>query len=327
MKGMGEEIKRILPDRFLERKAALIDRIARHPEVLRLKAEYPELVDVKRDLSNLGNHISCFDHCQSCPGLNSCLNEFPGHSSHEEVSEKQQMLIFRLRKCPKLLASEKRLSNQKRIKSHYIPDHIVNATFEDLEIDQHRRLAIAECINFCSGYEKGITYKGLYLHGALGVGKSRVAGAIANELAGMGVDVIMVYVPDYLGEVKDSIATNDVQAKVDALKTVDVLILDDIGAETLSSWTRDDVMGPILQSRMETKTTIYTSNLSMKELFNHIVNVKDSKGAIDLKQREMKATRIMDRIEPFVKVLHVGGRNRRRDNSHNNGGSYENINR
>ncbi|MOA29835.1 primosomal protein DnaI [compost metagenome] len=79
-------------------------------------------------------------------------------------------------------------------------------------------------------------------------------------------------------------------------------------------------MSPILQSRMETKTTIYTSNLNMKELFNHFVNVKDSKGPIDLKQGELKATRIMDRIEPFVKVLYVGGRNRRRDTSHNTGG-------
>jgi primosomal protein DnaI len=317
---MGEEIKRILPDRFLERKETLIDQISNHPEVLRLRDEYPELVDVERDLSNLGNHISCFDHCQSCPGLNGCQNEFPGHSSHEEVSEKQQMLIFRLRKCSKLISFEKRELNQKRIKSHNIPAHIVNATFEDLEIDQHRRLAIAECINFCSGYKKGITYKGLYLHGSLGVGKSRVAGAIANELAGTGVDVLMVYVPDYLGEVKDSISTNDVQAKVDALKSVDVLILDDIGAETLSTWTRDEIMGPILQSRMETKSTIYTSNLSMKELYNHFVNVRDSKGVNDLKQRELKATRIMDRIEPFVKVLHVGGRNRRRDTSYNTGG-------
>lgn len=313
MKGMGEEIKRLLPDRFLERKAALVDHLGKHPEFLRLQNQYPEFVDLNRDISSLGNHISCFDHCQSCPGLNGCLNEFPGHSSHEEASEKQKSLVFRLRKCSKLLANEKRIANQSRIKSHNIPAHIVESTFEDLERDQSRRVAIAECINFCLGFEKGITYKGLYLHGSLGVGKSRVAGAIANELAGMGVDVLMVYVPDYLGEVKDSIATNDVQAKVDALKSVDVLILDDIGAETLSSWTRDEIMGPILQSRMETKSTIYTSNLSMKELFNHFVNVRDSKGVNDLKQRVDKAMRIMDRIEPFVKVLHVGGRNRRRE--------------
>ena len=327
MKGMGEEIKRILPDRFLERKAALIDRIASHPEVLRLKAQYPELVDVNRDLSNLGNHISCFDHCQSCPGLNSCLNEFPGHSSHEEVSDKQHMLIFRLRKCPKLIASEKRKSNQNRIKSHHIPAHIAAATFEDLEIDPQRRLAIAECINFCTGYQKGVTYKGIYLYGPMGVGKSRVVGAIANELAGMGLDVIMVYVPEFLEEIKESISTNDVQSKLNTLMEVDILILDDIGAGQSSSWTRDGVLSPVLNKRMETKATIFTSNLTISELSTYFLNSRDSKVQLPRTQHETNTARIMERIEPFVKVLHVGGRNRRRDNSHNNGGSYENINR
>lgn len=317
MKSVGEEIKRILPDRFQERKAALVKSIGEHPEVLRLLAEYPDHVDVNRDLSSLGNHVSCFDHCQSCPGLDGCLNEFPGHSSHEEVSEKQPMLIFRLRKCPKLLASEKRKSNQKRIKSHHIPAHIAAATFEDLEHDAHRRLAIAECINFCAGYQKGTTHKGLYLYGPMGVGKSRVVGAIANELAGLDLDVVMVYVPEFLEEIKESISTNEVQSKLVALMEVDVLILDDIGAGQSSSWTRDGVLGPILNKRMETKATIYTSNLTMQELSNYFLHARDSKTQSDRKQHETNTARIMERIEPFVKVLHVGGRNRRRDNSNN----------
>lgn len=314
MKSVGEEIKRILPDRFLERKAALVKGISEHPEVKRLIAEYPNQVNVNRDLSILGNHVSCFDHCQSCPGLGACLNEFPGHSSHEEVSDKQPTLIFRLRKCPKLLASEKRISNQNRIKSHHIPAHIAAATFEDLDHDSHRRLAIAECINFCAGYQKGTTHKGLYLYGPMGVGKSRVVGAIANELAGMGHDVIMVYVPEFLEEIKESFSTNDVHSKLTALMEVEVLILDDIGAGQSTSWTRDGVLGSVLNMRMETKATIYTSNLTISELSNYFLNARDSKGAqMDRKQHETNAARIMERIEPFVKVLHVGGRNRRRE--------------
>ncbi|AIQ70395.1 primosomal protein DnaI [Paenibacillus graminis] len=313
MKNVGEEIKRILPDRFLERKAALIKRIKDHPEVLRLLAEYPDQVDVERDLSNLGNHISCFDHCQSCPGLNACQNEFPGHSSHEEVSEKQSMLIFRLKKCPKLLAFEKQTSNQKKIKSHHIPAHITAATFEDLENDPLRRLAIAECINFCAGYQKGVTRKGLYLYGPMGVGKSRVVGAIANEMAGMGEEVIMVYVPEFLEEIKESFSTNDVHSKLAALMEVDILILDDIGAGQSSSWTRDGVLSPVLNMRMETKPTIFTSNLTLSELSNYFVTARDSKNQMDRRQHEINAARIMERIEPFVKALHVGGRNRRRE--------------
>ncbi|ETT30301.1 primosomal protein DnaI, partial [Paenibacillus sp. FSL R5-192] len=96
-----------------------------------------------------------------------------------------------------------------------------------------------------------------------------------------------------------------------SLRTASVLILDDIGAETLTIWTRDEVIGPILQRRMERLPIIYTSNLTIKELRYHLANVKDAK-EMDRKQHEKKAERIIERIEPFVKILPVGGRNRRR---------------
>ncbi|MNC27657.1 Primosomal protein DnaI [compost metagenome] len=131
----------------------------------------------------------------------------------------------------------------------------------------------------------------------------------------------MVYVPDFMSEAKDAISskTETVLSKLEALQNVTVLILDDIGAESLTIWTRDEILGPILQRRMERLVTIYTSNLTIKELRQHLVNVKDAK-AMDQRQHEKKAERILERIEPFVEVLHVGGRNRRRDNLHNTGG-------
>ena len=46
-----------------------------------------------------------------------------------------------------------------------------------------------------------------------------------------------------------------------------MLLLDDIGAENTSNWSRDEVLGPILQYRMENHLpTFFTSNLTMDEL-------------------------------------------------------------
>ncbi|WP_340459498.1 ATP-binding protein [Paenibacillus graminis] len=209
-----------------------------------------------------------------------------------------------------------------KIKSHFIPDHIVNATFEDIEPDSQRVVAIMKCMEFCENFKAGKSKREIYLHGQFGVGKNQIAGAIAQELASQGVDVAMVYVPDFMAEAKDAIGskTETVLSKLEALQNVTVLILDDIGAESLTTWTRDEVLGLILQRRMERLVTIYTSNLTMKELRQHLVNVKDAKVAMEQRQHEKKAERILERIEPFVEVLHVGGRNRRRDNSHNTGG-------
>ena len=46
-----------------------------------------------------------------------------------------------------------------------------------------------------------------------------------------------------------------------------VLMLDDLGAESMTSWGRDEVLGTILQFRMlESLPTFFTSNFDFKEL-------------------------------------------------------------
>lgn len=300
-------------------------KLEEHPEVIRIKEKFPGRTDMLTHPTNYGSisrHIAVSDNCKTCQGLSSCQNDHIGHCSVVEENPKDgKGLIFRLQKCPLLLSYEKRQKVTEKIKSHFIPEHIVNATFEDIEPDGYRVKAITKCMEFCANYKAGKTKRGIYLHGQFGVGKSMIVGAIAQELASQGIDVAMVYVPDFMAEAKDAISskTETVLSKLEALQNVTVLILDDIGAEALTIWTRDEILGPILQRRMERLVTIYTSNLSMKELKQHLLNVKDAK-VMDPRQNEKKVERIFERIEPFVEVLHVGGRNRRRDNSHNTGG-------
>ena len=69
---------------------------------------------------------------------------------------------------------------------------------------------------------------------------------------------MLVYFPEFLREIKSSIQDNSIGEKIDAVKRVQVLMLDDIGAEAMSSFVRDDVLGAILQFRMlENLPTLY----------------------------------------------------------------------
>ncbi|MGC5773654.1 primosomal protein DnaI [Paenibacillus pabuli] len=310
MGSFQEELKALMPDRFLERRASAIERIDNHPEIQRLRQKYPDRsgdLTSPRRYRDVSEHLAQCDACATCPGLIRCLNVQKGHRSVEEPNpDKQDELVFRLKKCELLKSYERQQGIGERIKSHFIPEHILNATFDDIEPDPPRMAAIAGSVKFCSEFVPGKTVDGLYLYGPMGVGKSRFAGAIARELAKCEVDVLMVYVPDFIEEVKDAIGSKEsVAKKLDALRTVPVLIMDDIGAESMSGWVRDEVIGPVLQRRMERLPTIYTSNLTIQELFKHFANAKGS-------QDEKKAARIIERIEPFVKLLPVGGRNRRR---------------
>ena len=75
------------------------------------------------------------------------------------------------------------------------------------------------------------------------------------------------------------------------IKRVEVLLIDDIGAETMTEWSRDEVLGTILQYRMqEGLTTFFTSNLTIKELEEHFS--VSTKGI-----EKVKAQRIIERIK------------------------------
>ena len=90
-------------------------------------------------------------------------------------------------------------------------------------------------------------------------------------------------------------------------KQADVLMLDDIGAETLSAWFRDEVLGAILQYRMmEQLPVFFTSNYTMDQLEEILATT--TKGDVE----RVKAGRIMERIKQVSTEVFVSGSNRRK---------------
>ena len=55
------------------------------------------------------------------------------------------------------------------------------------------------------------------------------------------------------------------------IKNIPYLLIDDIGAENVTAWGRDEILGTLLQHRMnENLTTFFTSNLTIEELESHL---------------------------------------------------------
>ncbi|GAF67049.1 primosomal protein DnaI [Bacillus sp. TS-2] len=163
-----------------------------------------------------------------------------------------------------------------------------------------------KALDFAENVQPGEDGNGLYLYGRFGVGKTYIMGAIANRLKKRHIETFIVYTPDFFREMKQAIGDGSLQEKLEALKTSSVLILDDIGAETMSAWIRDDILGAILQHRMlEKLPTLFTSNFDYDELENHLSF--SNKGGIE----ELKAKRIMERIRHFSRAVEVKGKNRR----------------
>jgi primosomal protein DnaI len=115
-----------------------------------------------------------------------------------------------------------------------------------------------------------------------------------NELAKEGIKSAIVFWPDYLLNLKSSFGTDEYQNKINKIKKVSLLLIDDIGAETTTSWSRDEVLCPIIQYRMQEKLpTFFTSNLDLNLLEQHLAT---SKNGIE----EVKAKRIIERIKQLT---------------------------
>ncbi len=187
-----------------------------------------------------------------------------------------------------------------------LPESLRQADFKKIDVNDHdgRYDAISAAASYAGGLSK--SNRGFYLSGDFGVGKTYLLAAMANRLAQKGVNVIFFHVPTFIASLSDKIQKGTVQDEIMRLSHVSVLILDDIGAETLSPWSRDDVLGVILQQRMDNRlATFFSSNMDMKRLEQHF---QETRSATD----PVKAKRLMERVNFLSREIVVSGPNRRR---------------
>ncbi len=247
------------------------------------------LEDVVKELKN----------CQNCKGLFACQNKVFGHYLYPKLYGKIMDGVYVPCKFKK--DNDKLLSLKNTASKEFL-----NARFENIDVNDKNRVEVIKWIKkFYDDYDVYKDMKGLYLHGTFGSGKSYLLYALLNELSiNKKVPFIALYFPDVLKDLKDDWDTYN--SKMEKYFTVPILLLDDIGAEQVSEWGRDEVLGTILQHRMNNHlTTFFTSNLTINELEYSLSLAKSS---LD----KVKARRIIERIKQLTQDMEIITDNKRR---------------
>ena len=248
--------------------------------------------------SKLQETLCELENCRHCKGLYCCKNKLEGHVSYPK--NENGRLIFSYVPCKYQEKLNDELSN--KTTSLY---SLSSARMKDIDIsDKKRTEVICYLDKFFDEYSPAKNNVGLYLHGSFGSGKSFLVSALLNELhEKKKASVCVIYFPEALRTLKDD--WDDFGSKIEYLKSVDILLIDDIGAEKVTEWGRDEVLGTILQARMDSKlATFFTSNLSIKELESHLALSNKSDDLV-------KARRIIERIKQLTNDLELISVNRR----------------
>lgn len=254
--------------------------------------------------SKLERSVSELNNCKNCKSLMSCKNKCNGLVYYPKVNGNS--LDFNYVVCKYM---KKDLKDKEEIKSKFfeMPYEIKKARIKDIDPSSKERLEIIKWITkFYKDYKKDSKQKGLYLSGSFGSGKTFIVSALLNELAKDGYSSIIVYYPELLRSLKEGFGNEDFNDRLNEIKKCDLLLLDDIGAEATSLWNRDEILGTILQYRMDNKlSTFFTSNLNLNELEEHFI-IKNND------EEKIKARRIMERIKFLTDNKELIGENRRK---------------
>lgn len=314
MESLSEVLKSVPVASLLRQAEEKNKQLLQDPLMEKWRAKYPEITD--RDLmlhiGRIYQYLKDYRSCRQCPGLEQCPNELPGHATRLTVENAQgKSLIYDTKvACPKQLAKESQDMVRRRIRSFYVDQRSLEQGYssaEILELDSDRTPAVLTLLKYIvDTKEKGLKPRGLYLAGQLGTGKTFLMCYMLYELAKVGLNGVIVYMPDFAEDLKAMFGEpHKLKETIDLLKETDLLVFDDIGAENMNPWLRDHVMGAILNYRMNRKPTFFTSNYELDSLERHFsFTNKDG-------EEEFKGRRIMDRIRHYVDVVEVHGHNKR----------------
>lgn len=291
---------------FKKRYELMKNKVLNHPEIqafLRGNQQQITAQMIDRSLMKLHEYTTQNRDCDHCESLEKCPNMLKGYQPKLVI--RGNVIDLQYERCPRKIVYDERRKQEQLIQSIYVPKEILSASFADIEVDAGRLKAIELAEDFVSSFQVGQKQKGLYLYGDFGVGKTYLLGAIANELAKKQISSLIVYVPEFLREMKSAIGDQTLDKKLETIKNAQVLMLDDIGAESMSAWVRDDILGTILQFRMlDNLPTFFTSNKDFEGLEDHLTY---SRG----EEEKLKAARIMERIKYLAIPVPLGGKNRR----------------
>ena len=151
-------------------------------------------------------------------------------------------------------------------KQNYIGRKFQDLNFENFNSNSENELAIAIAKDYVNKNITSANTNGLIIMGESGVGKTHLATAILNKLTEKDMLALMGRLISLLDVIKDTFKDFPSKEKdiIELYSKVDMLIIDDLGTERISSWALEKLY-TIIENRNENKLPIIVTTRFNKE--------------------------------------------------------------
>lgn len=251
-----------------------------HIDLSLMEDYWVELLDYNDD-----DHI-----CASCHSIDECPKDNPGMK--KILAYHDGMITLEMQSC----AFGKELEQRRLLLEKFVmtnmSDEILLTELSNLDIVKNIKQlpfndqkALTEILKYIQDPKP----QGLFLHGRTAIGKTTLMAGLMNALAKKDKAIGFIHFPTYLIDLKASFSSNENDRSMEKLMKVDYLLLDGIGEENVTSWSRDEILLTILSYRLLNQLPTF---------FTSMYGYADLKKAYTLKKSdEIRANTIISKLK------------------------------
>lgn len=246
-----------------------------------IEDNWVEFLEYKEDL----------DMCNSCKSLDMCPKVSKGMI--REIDCYEGLVKLSLKPCKYGLTyfNDQNVLNNILLKN--VNSKILLTKPSDLSFKNDSESNGKAILNIFSEYINSPSNKGFYLFGDSGVGKSRMMGFLIRCLVIKGYKCGFIHFPTFLMDLKSSFGSEGINDSMELMKNLDYLVIDDIGGENVTAWSRDEILSGILSYRLQNeRATFFTSEYSLEKLKKLYILKNGDKERVDRLISKMKAVSI-----------------------------------
>lgn len=254
-------------------------------EKCRIKSSQEEIAKTAKEIAGRAEVLTC-PACKKQPGVVRGVGEAPLCSSCKSF---QEGLAQRADDKARRDGRIKRLPEMIR---EHIGARYMDCTWDNLDINPDTKAKIRAQV------EAG---RSLLFLGENGTGKTHATTCIYRDFAladiGPGIEPVFVTASDLMDRVREAIDQGGVRKLIDQFRATKYLLIDDLGMESPTKWTLEQLTRIIDWRYRDGSQTVITTNLTLNEI------------------SQAHGDRIRSRIVGLVgrNVVHFKGRDRRED--------------